>query len=176
MDQSVQKEKSMLTKLNFSRESLLAAGFMEGIFTGLIPLVIVPVILLVAGVGFTGWMLMAPVGVLGFMLLGFSIGVFLTPVGLLYHDIGQAIPIVARFWLFLSPVVYAIPESGWARKLLLINPATPLLENARNWIVGLPAEFPLVFVAYTGASLVLLFVGLVIYRLAMPIVVERMSA
>jgi lipopolysaccharide transport system permease protein len=173
---AIQAEKSMLTKLNFSREALLSAGLMKGMFSGIIPLLIIPVILLIARVEPSTWMFMAPVGVLAFMLLGFSIGVFLTPIGLLYKDIGQAIPLVARFWMFLSPVVYAVPKEGLGRKLLLLNPATPLLENARNWMVGLPAEFPGVFVAYIVACLVLLFMGLVIFRLAMPIIVERMSA
>ncbi len=173
---SIEKDRAMITKLNFPREAMLSGAFLEGAFTGLIPLVAIPLILLFSPVNLTAWMFLIPVGVLMFMLLGFAIGVFLTPLGLLYRDVGQAIPIAARFWMFLSPVVYAIPEEGMARNLLLINPATVLLENARNWIVGLPPEFSGLFILYGAMSVVLLFVGLVIFRLAMPIVVERLSA
>jgi lipopolysaccharide transport system permease protein len=174
---AVQREISILTKLNISRESVLLSGFYEVLITSAIPFVALPAILLVFGIPFSVTMLLAPVGFLGIVLFGFMIGVWITPLGLLYRDIGQAIPILMRFMMFVTPVVYPLPKTpGLARTLLLVNPVTPFIEVARNWMTGQPGEMVGVFMVYSLLSVVLLFAGLVVYRLAMPIIVERMSA
>jgi lipopolysaccharide transport system permease protein len=174
---AVQREISILTKLNISRESVLLSGFYEMLITSAIPFVALPAILLVFGIPFSVTLLLAPVGFLGLVLFGFMIGVWITPLGLLYRDIGQAIPILMRFMMFVTPVVYPLPKTpGLARTLLLLNPVTPFIEVARNWMTGQPGEMVGVFMVYSLLSVVLLFAGLVVYRLAMPIIVERMSA
>jgi lipopolysaccharide transport system permease protein len=175
--QGINREKGLLTKLNFSREALLVASFLEGGAMALIPLVAVPVILLAFGIPLGINMLLAPIGILGLCIFAFSIGVFLTPIGALYQDIGRAIPVVARFWMFVTPVIYALPaEKGLTRTLLTLNPATPFIETARDWMLGHPADLLPLFAVYFGLSLLLLAFGLIVYRLAMPIIVERMSA
>ncbi len=175
--QGINREKGLLTKLNFSREALLVASFLEGGAMALIPLAAVPVILISFGMPF-GWnMLLAPLGILGLCIFAFSIGLFLTPIGTLYQDIGRAIPVVARFWMFVTPVIYALPtEAGLTRTLLTLNPATPFIQTSRDWMLGHPADILPLFTLYTLLSTLLLFFGLVVYRLAMPIIVERMSA
>ena len=172
----ITREKGLLTKLNFSREALLVASFLEGGTMALIPLVAVPVILISFGMPLGINMLLAPIGILGLCIFAFSIGVILTPIGALYQDIGRAIPVVARFWMFVTPVIYALPKEGNTRTLLILNPATPFLETARDWMLGNPADLLPLFALYTLFSTLLLFAGVVVYRLAMPIIVERMSA
>ena len=180
--QGINREKGLLTKLNFSREALLVASFLEGGAMALIPLVAVPVILFcfrnsIDSSLVTRYTLLAPVGILGLCIFAFSIGVFLTPIGALYQDIGRAIPVVARFWMFVTPVIYALPtEKGLTRTLLTLNPATPFIETARDWMLGQSADLLPLFAVYFGLSLLLLAFGLIVYRLAMPIIVERMSA
>ena len=174
---AVQRELSILTKLNISREAVLLSGFYEMLITSAIPFVALPLILLVFGIPFSTVMLLGPVGFLGFVIFGFAIGVWLTPIGLLYRDIGQAIPILLRFMMFVTPVVYPVPkEPGLARTVLLLNPTTPFVETARDWMTGQSAELIGPFLVLSALSLVVLLVGLVVYRLAMPIIIERMSA
>ncbi len=174
---AVQRELGILTKLNISREAVLLSGFYEMLITAAIPFAALPVILLVFRIPPAWGMLLAPIGFLGFVLFGFMIGVWLTPIGTLYKDIGQAIPILMRFMMFVTPVVYPLPKSpGFARTLLLLNPTTPFIETARNWMTGQPTELVGWFLVLSSLSLVLLFAGLVVYRLAMPIIIERMSA
>lgn len=180
--QGISREKSLLTKLNFSREALLVRSFLEGAATAMIPMLAIPLFLCAFRNSidtslFTHRLLLAPLGLLGLFVFAFAIGVFLTPIGTLYTDIGHGIPVIARFWMFVTPVIYALPkEPGLSRTLLILNPATPFIETTRDWMLGQPADlFPL-FLVYSLLSAVLLFVSLIIYRLAMPIIVERMSA
>jgi len=180
--QGINREKGLLTKLNFSREALLVGSFLEGAAMATIPLIAVPVILIVFSPSinsplFTVYSLLAPLGILGLFMFAFAIGVFLTPIGALYQDIGRAIPVVARFWMFVTPVVYALPKDpGLSRTLLTLNPATPFIETTRDLILGQSPDLLPLFTLYTLLSTLLLLFGLIVYRLAMPIIVERMSA
>lgn len=173
---TVQKEKMLLTKLNFSREALLLAAFGVAMFSGLIQLILLVPVLLFYEIPLGMTFLLAPLGIFLLVLLGFTIGVVLTPIGLLYTDIGRAIPIVGRFWFFITPIVYPIPDTYPASLLNALNPVTPILVNARNWITGQEMVFHGPFFTILAAMLLLLLAGLVVYRLAMPHIVERMSA
>ncbi len=57
-----------------------------------------------------------------------------------------------------------------------LNPLTPLILNARAWFTGQPPELLGEWVLAVGASALLLLVVWLVYRLAMPILIERMSA
>ena len=56
-----------------------------------------------------------------------------------------------------------------------LNPLTPLILNARAWFTGQPAQLLGEWALALGGSALLLLVWPV-YRLAMPILIERMSA
>jgi lipopolysaccharide transport system permease protein len=110
------------------------------------------------------------------ILTGTAIGLALTPVGMLYGDIGRAIPIVTQFLMYLSPVVLPLAVSGWPATLMRLNPLTPLIINARAWFTGQQTQMALEWgIAVTGSAFLLLVMWAV-YRLAMPILIERMSA
>ena len=60
--------------------------------------------------------------------------------------------------------------------LFQFNPVTPLVLTARDWITGQPSTTLGYFLAVNLAVVALLLVVWAIYRLAMPILIERMSA
>jgi lipopolysaccharide transport system permease protein len=78
--------------------------------------------------------------------------------------------------MFISPVVYPIPQGGWPATLFLVNPLTPIIDTTRAWLTGITPEFLGYFLAVNAAAFVLLLVFWVAYRLSMPILIERMSA
>jgi lipopolysaccharide transport system permease protein len=81
-----------------------------------------------------------------------------------------------QFLMYLSPVVFPIPKAGWVSTLFQINPLTPLILTTRDWLTGFTPEFLDYFLAVNVVAFVLLLVVWVAYRLAMPILIERMSA
>jgi lipopolysaccharide transport system permease protein len=174
---AVQRQMTILTKLNISREAVLLSGLYEAVITAVIPLAALPVIFFFFGIPASASMLLGVCALLILILLGFMIGLWLTPLGALYKDIGQAVPLLMRFMMFATPVVYPLPTTpGLGRTLLLLNPTTPFIECARNWLTGQPAELSMLFGLYSLLTVVLLIGGVIIYRLAMPIIVERMSS
>jgi lipopolysaccharide transport system permease protein len=66
-------------------------------------------------------------------------------------------------------------KEGWANTLMSLNPATPLILTARDWLTGQTPEYLGYFLAVNGLALVFFLVVWVIYRLAMPILIERMG-
>ncbi len=174
--QQTNAARGMLAKLNFPREALLISGVYQTLFNGGIKIALLIGALIVLGID-PGWnLLLFPLGIMSLVLVGTAIGLLITPVGILYSDVGQALPLLMQFLMFLSPVVFPMPKDGWAATLFQINPLTPLILTTRDWLTGFPPEFPMYFLAVNAAALALLLVVWVAYRLAMPILIERMSA
>ena len=166
----------MLTKLNFPREALLLTGVSKTLFNASIKIGLLLCILPFFKVN-PGWgLVLFPVGVLSLILVGTAIGLFITPVGMLYSDVGRALPLVMQFLMYVTPVVFAMPDSGLAAKLFALNPLTPLILTARNWLTGGSPDFLLSFLVVNAAAVVLLLASWIGYRLSLPILIERMSA
>jgi lipopolysaccharide transport system permease protein len=172
----VTESKTILTKINLPREAFVLSGMGQVLFSFSIKLLLL--------VGFfvyyqvtPGWTaLLVPIPLLGLLLLGTMFGVLLIPVGLLYKDIQSALLIITAGLVWLTPVAYPPAGSGMLATIMKFNPITPLLMGAKElMITGIPANlnpFLLVF----GVTLVFLFIGWVIYRLALPIIIERIGA
>ena len=169
----VNSGRSMLAKINFPRESLLLAGLYESVFNLIIKIALVILVFLFLGQPFTTTL---PLGILAFfpmLLLGFSIGTILVPFGMLISDVQRGLSIILQFAIYLTPVIYPSPSAGQAKDLMMFNPVAPLLNTGRNLMVGLPVENWSLFTTVVIGSIVLLFFGLIIYRLSMNIIIER---
>jgi len=173
---TVSKEKMLLTKICFPHQSLVIAGALEACFNAFIPILILMPVLLFFRIPVSIMMLYGLFSVFLLVILGYAIGLFLTPIGLLYQDVGNGIPIITRFWFFLTPVVYPIPSTGVAAIVAKINPVTPFLDFSRDLLTSQPVSLSLSFWVVLVGMLVLMFVSLVLYKIAMPIVIERMSS
>ena len=168
--------KSMLAKINFPREALLVSGIYQTLVNALIKVTLLILALLALGI-YPDWnVLLFPMGLLSLILVGTVIGLALTPIGLLYTDVGKAIPLLMQFMMFLTPVVFAMPKSGISATLFQLNPLTPVILTARDWLTGFAPEYLGYFVVVNGAAIALLLVFWVVFRLAMPILIERMGS
>lgn len=168
--------RGMLAKLNFPREALVLSGIYQTLFNAAIKITLLIAALLVVSIN-PGWTLVLfPIGILSLILVGTAIGLLFTPVGMLYTDVGRAMPLLMQFLMYLSPVVFPMPKDGWVATLLKINPLTPLIVTTRDWLTGASTDFLSYFLVVNAIASALLFVVWAAYRLAMPILIERMSA
>jgi lipopolysaccharide transport system permease protein len=99
----------------------------------------------------------------------------LTPLAGLYGDIGRGIPIIAQFWMLLTPVVYPARTEGLAGWLATWNPISPLITTARECLTAQPLMLLPAFWIVTACAAFAAFLGLVLYRLAMPHLIVRMG-
>jgi lipopolysaccharide transport system permease protein len=168
--------KPMLAKINFPREALIVSGVYQALFNAVIKLALLLPALWFFGV-LPGWTTMLfPFAVISLILAGTALGLLLTPIGMLYTDIGKAFPLLMQLLMYLSPVVFAMPNEGLAATIFELNPITPLIMTARDWLTGMPTDFLGAFLLVNFCALLLLLLVWIVYRAAMPILIERMSA
>ncbi len=173
---AVQSCKSMLTKINFPREALIVAALYEIVFSIGIKSVVVLAVMCFFNMHLgIGLLLSIPV-LMALVLLGMGLGLFLTPIGMLYSDIGSALGVLIQFWFFVTPVVYPPPQSFPYSMIATLNPVSPLLTGARDLMTkGLIVDVT-PFIIICCCSVIGFFVSWIIYRVAMPIIIERMSS
>lgn len=174
--QQVLGASQMLAKINFPREALILSGLYQSSIAAIIKVAILIGALAMLGVRPDLPLLALPLAILGLITFGTLLGLAITPVGALYSDVGRGIPILLQFLMYLAPVVYAAPKTGWAAHVMGNNPLTPVIDLGRSAAVGMPLSGVAETVFATGVAFVLILAAWFIYRMAMPILIERMSA
>ena len=171
----VTASKAMLAKINFPREAILLAGLGGVFFNFLIRLVLLVMVFIWFRIPPPVTALLLPVGIVAIIGFGFMLGVILTPIGLLYQDISQGLVLMTGFWMFLTPVVYPPPTSGFMVTFVKWNPVSSLIVVTRDWItVGSTAQLT-AFLIVAMLTLLFLFAGWILYRLALPHIIERIG-
>ena len=166
----------MLTKINFPREALVLAGVGEVLFNFAVRLIVlIPLLLWFQVPVQAGSLLILPAALGALILLGVVFGVLLIPASMLYQDIEKGIPLILPFVMVLSGAVFPIPTTGAGRIIATWNPVAPLLETCRDALTGQPLDLLPASLCVTALSLVFLFIGWAVYRLAMPHLIERMG-
>jgi lipopolysaccharide transport system permease protein len=173
--QSFGAAKSMLVKINFPREAVLVGGLYMVIFNLFIRLVLVVAVMWWWQVPVDQTVLFFPVAMAALMAAGFAIGLGLLPISSLYGDVSRVIPIVSGFWMLLTPVVYPPRTEGLAGWLATWNPVSPLIITARETLTAQPLSMLGPFFIVFACSLVVIFLGLVGFRIAMPHLIARMG-
>jgi lipopolysaccharide transport system permease protein len=174
--QQANAARPMLAKLNFPREALVLSGIYQTLFNAVIKIILMLVALFFMGINPGFGLLLLPVGIISLVLVGTALGLLITPVGMLYTDVGRALPLLMQFLMFVTPVVFPIPKFGWAATVFAINPLTPVILTSRDWLTGFSPGYIDSFLFVNAVTVVLMLLVWVVYRLAMPILIERMSA
>ncbi len=174
--QKTQAAKSMLTKINFPRESLILGAIYHVLFNSAIKCLLMMLAVAASGIWPGPRILLFPLGVLALMLAGVACGLLITPIGILYRDIGNALPLLMSFFMYLTPVVFPLPQEGWAALIIRLNPMTPLILSTRDWLTGGDHGMALAFMAIAGLIAGAWILTMIVYRTTLPILIERMSA
>ncbi len=176
MQEIIASSRSILSKVNFPHESLVMTALGKALMNSLIPTVLLVPALFYYGVtpgAGAAWFVL---GFLTIVLLGCAIGLLFVPIGALYGDVGRAIQLALRFGFFVTPVIYAVPASGAARTLLLLNPVTVPLVSSRSWLIGGEENFATETAVAGMISLLLLLLSTLIFKVVMPHLIERLNA
>jgi lipopolysaccharide transport system permease protein len=174
--QAVSSAKQMLVRINFPREALILAKLGQLFFNFAIKLILIVALFLWFQIPVSWTAILAPVALIHLVMLGTGFGLLLVPLGLLYNDILKVIGLAIGLWLFLTPVVYPVPSGGGLATLVQLNPVTPLLVTTRELATTGVVSNPYGFWLMSLIALVGLLLGWLLYRLAMPFIVERMRS
>jgi lipopolysaccharide transport system permease protein len=108
--------------------------------------------------------------------MGIAVGVLLVPIGALFQDVVHALGVVASGLVFLTPAAYTTPRVGLLGVITSWNPMTPLITTARDLLVHGSSPQMSTTLILVAASIAALLLSWVVFRLAMPILIERMGS
>ena len=174
--QAMRESLAILRTMRVAVEGFLMAKVGEILFDQSFQFLVLGVVFLLLGtsVSFSGTIM--AIGLLAIMVaFGMSIGFFIVPIGSLYLDVSKALPLILRLWFFLTPVIYApvISEDSPYAFVLAWNPVTPLLQGVLDVSLGKPLVGGLSIVIVSIISLILFALGWLVYRISIPLLVER---
>ncbi len=174
--QVVSSNRNMISKLHFPRESLLMVGVGEVLFNLAIRMLLLIPAFLYFQVAPGSMSLLFPLAAIGLILVGLSMGLLIMPLGSLYQDVSRFITMALPFWMIITPIIYAPLKSWPASMLNWVNPPAPLLILSRDLLLGAPLEHLWPGIAFGVVALLLFIPALFVYRVSMPVLIERMSA
>jgi lipopolysaccharide transport system permease protein len=174
--QSIQANAPILVKVNFPREALMITAFYEIVFTSLISLIIIAAEIVIFQIPVTGYTFLFIPALLVLIMLGMCFGLLLLPFAILYKDIQFALPAFLQIAMYATPVVYATTSLTGGFKILALNPVSPVLVSARDWLLGLQSTSGLLTLSCLGlVTIIILIAGFILQRIAMEILIERMG-
>lgn len=168
--------RGIMTKINFPKEALILTGIYKLLFNSSIKIGLLVVLIFAFGIGFHWSLLLFPFAIVAAILFGTTIGLFITPISLIYTDIAKIISMGLSLLMYVTPVVYAIPKSGIMKTIMELNPFTSLILTARDMALGTGPHYLGYFSVIFIISASLFFIGLILYRISIPTIVERLSA
>lgn len=166
----------IITKINFDKEALITLGFLKLFFNLLIKFGLIIVFILYFQVAPTASILYFLPLLFITMLLFISIGTLITPIGVLYGDISRMIPIALQLLMYATPVLYLTPKVGILKTIMTFNPLSYIVVDLRNTLTGLNLEYGVFWIGILATTIVLTLLALIVYRVSMPIITERMSS
>ncbi|MCB4799685.1 ABC transporter permease [Neotamlana laminarinivorans] len=173
---STNSARGLLSKINFPKEALILSGIYKMLFNSLFKIVLLFVLMLIYKISFSFTLLLFPLGLLSLILLGVSVGLIVTPFSMLYNDVGKIINLGLSFFMYVTPVVYALPDTGLMKTIMELNPLTYVIGITRDILFGGTFTYLMPYLGVVLISLPILVLGLVWYRLSIPVIVERLSA
>lgn len=174
--QAVTIAKPMLARVNFPREAIILAKLGEVFFNFGIKLILIVALFLWFQISVSWTVILAFVALIHLVFLGTFIGLLLAPFGALYQDVSKGLTLITGFWLFLTPVVFPVPEAGTFGYLVRLNPVTPLLVTTRELATTGVVSDPYGFWVASIIAIVGLLLAWVAFRVSMPFVIERISS
>ncbi len=168
--------RSVITKINFPKEALILSGIYKLLFNSAIKISLLVVLIFAFGISFHWFLLLFPFSVIVAILFGTALGLFITPISLIYNDIAKMISLVLNLLMYLTPVVYVVPDKGLMKCLMELNPFTPIIATTRDLALGTYPDYLLYFFIIILICVPMLFIGLIFYRISIPIIVERLNA
>jgi lipopolysaccharide transport system permease protein len=172
----VSQNRSLLNRVNFPAEALLASGIVQVLFSLAIRIVVLVAAFAIVRAPVHWTAVFAVLPIFGLLVVGTVIGVLLVPVGVLYRDVEQALPVVVTPLMFLTPVVYPVASGGTVGTIMRFNPLTPMFAVSREFLFGGVGPYMAEFAIVCAVTALVGLFGWLLYRLSLPILIERLEA
>lgn len=126
---------SMITKINFPRESLVISAVVQGTIPSLIQIVVLFVLFACYQIVPPLTVLLVPLAVIPLLVLTLGLGFIISLINGVLRDVGNSITVLVTFLIFLTPVLYAKPASGIVAVVSQYNPLYYLVSVPRDLLI-----------------------------------------
>ncbi len=165
---------NMLTKINFPREVLIFSAIGQAIFDFIVKIPLLLIIFYATGFFPDLSILIVPFVLMPLLILIIGIGFFVSLLNAVSRDIGNALSIIMNLGMFATPVIYPPPQS-WPLSFLIntLNPASSFINISRDLMVNGVISEPLNYLFSIGVSVVIFLMGWRLFHLTEPKIAER---
>jgi len=170
---SLVKAGSMISKINFSKKSLVISSIGQPIVSFLIQFVLGVILFVFYGIKLNISIVLLPIFIIPIMLLMLGLGFILSLLNAVIRDITNILSVLMTFLMFLTPVLYARPTRGILMRITKYNPLYYLVSAPRELVLmGKISEWE-GFLFSTILSVVIFLVCLVAFHLTETRIAER---
>jgi lipopolysaccharide transport system permease protein len=78
--------------------------------------------------------------------------------------------------MYLTPVIYPMPKSGTMELIMKLNPMATLLVDTRNWFTSQSVVDLNMFLGISAFFLVVTIFSILVFRISMPMIIERIGS
>jgi ABC-2 type transport system permease protein len=135
---SVLSQEAIVRKTQFPRLVIPLSSVLIALYTFGLNMIVVFIFLLAFGIDPTWTWLLLPVVVVPLVVLTACLAMLLSALNVRYRDVNIIWMVASTALFYITPVLYpiTIPTLPQAlRRVLLVNPLTPILEQARAWVI-----------------------------------------
>ena len=163
----------MLTKINFSKKSLVIASLGRSIVSFLIQFILVILLFVCYGIAPSAAILLIPLAIIPILLLTLGLGFIVSLANGVVRDMGNILGVVLTFLMFLTPVLYARPKIGMLAGATKYNPLYYLISAPRDLVLtGTSSELNGYFIM-SIMSIIIFIACLIVFHLTETRVAER---
>jgi lipopolysaccharide transport system permease protein len=172
-----QANRLLLARVNFPIEALLISGFVQALVSLVLRVVVVAAVCMLAGVAVSPTTALMILPLAGLLLVGMVAGTLLVPFTALFGDASKVVVVLSAPLMLIAPVAYP-PQAvqGFIRNAMDANPLTPLILAARDLMLSHGTAYATSVVTVSLWALLALVVGWTLYRLVVPILIEKLEA
>ena len=162
--QSLVGSAHLVSKVYFPRLIIPLSSVGAGLVDLLISTVVLLLMMLWFGVGWSLNLLAAPLLLLFVTFTALGVGTLLSALTVAYRDFTHLTPFVVQIWMYVTPVIFPVslvPER-W-QWLMYLNPMTGLVEGFRSAFLGKPFDLTGLGISF-AIALVLFVIGVAYFE------------
>jgi lipopolysaccharide transport system permease protein len=164
---------SMITKINFSKKSLVIASVGQSVISFAVQFGLVCALFIYYNRAPSPAILLVPLLMLPIIALTLGLGFILSLLNGIMRDTGSMISLMMTFLMFLTPILYVKPSSGLLAAATAFNPLYYLISSMRELILAGTVSEPAGLGVSVAISMAIFAVSLVIFHLTETRVAER---
>ena len=165
----------MVVKVNFPKESLVISSFGEALVGFLIRIGLTVIVFATYKIVPAWTVIFFPLAIIPLFLLTLGLGLMFALLNAVLRDIANIVSLASMFLLFITPVLYPEPESGFFKTFSTFNPISVLVSCPRDLVLKGGVNDLGVYFTYSLIALIMFLISWRLFHLVEKRIAERIG-